>query len=435
MDCTILKMAKFETVRILFGFLILAAFSQGEGRAQELQYFPQLADGGGYSTTLYIAGLGKTDANVQVDFFTQTGTGLAIQTSMGTASTFSFAVPQNGQVTLRTAGTSSKVTAGWIRVSSTVSVGATEIFSYAQGGIVQGQAGVLPTVATGAVTLLVSIDGRGQDTGMAIANVSALANVVTFTLYDQAGTVAKTTTTTISPQNQIAIFVDQLAGFEGIATPFQGTLSISGTSAFSIVGLLLTGPQLSTLATLPARIPLPSSNTVQVPAITSIFLAGQPNGKVLGQDTAPLNLPVEAGIGLIPLKELQFTAAGSVKNPSELNALGPDGNINNLLCNGGGTGLSGITAREAGLVGVFLGPDAPKLPQPPDLSFAGGVAQLNQLQPLLQQLFYIGVGTANNLPKRIAIPNGATRLFLASLECGNVSARTGQFSVTVQYVQ
>src|SRR5262249_29967463 len=91
---------KVGTARAFLGLLILIGVWRTEARAQQVQYFPQVADGGGYTTTLYFAGLGKADANVQVNFFTQTGTALTVQTAMGTSNSFSFALPQNGQVTL-----------------------------------------------------------------------------------------------------------------------------------------------------------------------------------------------------------------------------------------------------------------------------------------------------------------------------------------------
>lgn len=436
------KSTQLFTARVLLGILVMVISGHHAGFAQTTQYFPQLADGGGYITTIYFAGLGKANSTVTVDFFGQNGTGLLLQTNLGTASTFTFTLAAAGEVSLRTGGASASINVGWARVTSEIPIGATEVFSLYSGSTLISQAGVLPADPTGAATLVVSIDGKGQDTGIAIANAGLSATPLTFTLYDRAGAVAATSTTTLSPRNQMAKFVDQFQGFERIPIPFEGTLSVSGLSLFSLVGLLLNGDKLSTLSTFPGRIPPPISNTVSVAGISYLYLAGMPAGTTIDQNTAPLNSPIEAGLTLVPGRELQFSPSGTINEPSSFShssgIVGPDGfsTILDLLsCSAGSNGIGGVRAWLDGLVGVFVGPTQPAPPAPQTLDFSGGVAQLTRLQPALKQPFYIGSGVTSNQSKRFVIPEGATRLFVAPLDCNrSVSSKTGSFSVTVQYV-
>jgi hypothetical protein len=399
-------------------------------------YFPQLADGGGYVTTFYFTSLIAANTNVTVDVFDQNGAGLFIQTNRGTGSTFSFSLPGRSETILRTLGSPPAIQVGWTRVTSGIPIGVTEVFQFLDGsGRVVSQAGVLPVSPTGAATVVVSIDGRGQNTGIAVSNVGAAVNPIAFSLYDQTGTLLGTSSVTLPPRNQIARFIDQLPGFERLSLPFDGSLEISGSALFSPVALLLNGLQLSTLAVLPGRTPARTSSTVQVLGITDLWLAGMPDGTVVGASLAPLNSPVEAGVDLIPGRELEFSPSGQVSPGAFSGSVGPEGGGFGGGCSRLASNIAYIAAPAVGLIGVFLGASRPGPPAPPSLDFSGGLKDLPLLQPMLQQPFYIGGGTAQNRAKRFVIPDGATRLFLAPNFCGFGSGPSGAFTVTVRYGQ
>src|SRR2546422_7006883 len=92
---------------ILVSSLILLAWlcAAENAEAQTVQYFPQLADGGGYVTTWYFTGLGGGPAAITVELFSPTGAPLILQTSRGTASSFNFSLAPSGELSLRTLGT------------------------------------------------------------------------------------------------------------------------------------------------------------------------------------------------------------------------------------------------------------------------------------------------------------------------------------------
>lgn len=179
-----------------------------------------------------------------------------------------------------------------------------------------------------------------------------------------------------------------------------------------------------------------ASVTVSVTGLANPKLAGMPDGSVAGvqpgnaavYDTAPAQSPVAVtGLGLVAGTWLQFTqVTGQVGNcAGGCWGGGPDGN-GSLYDFNSENGISGITnARLDALVGVFLGPQAPNLgTAPASLNFgAAGADALGTdfatLAPALQQVFYIGdglTGTGSGAVQLFKVPDGATRLFLGTMD-------------------
>src|SRR5437867_4070988 len=143
----------------LFLFLVTLCGAE-KAQAQTIQYFPQLADGGGYVTTWYFTGLGDGPVSVTIELFNPSGAPLILQTNRGAGSSFNFSLAPAGELSLRTSGSGLAIQVGWARVTSTQPIGATEVFQFLSGGHVISQAGVLPSEPTASSTLFVSIDGR-----------------------------------------------------------------------------------------------------------------------------------------------------------------------------------------------------------------------------------------------------------------------------------
>lgn len=100
-------------------------------------------------------------------------------------------------------------------------------------------------------TLFVSKNGSGQNTGIALVNPNSSPISVNLTLQNQSGEAIQTIPVSLPARGQIARFFDEIFGSVG---PFDGTISISSMSRFSVVALLLDWEQLSTLPTLPGRL-------------------------------------------------------------------------------------------------------------------------------------------------------------------------------------
>jgi uncharacterized protein (TIGR03437 family) len=83
------------------------------------------------------------------------------------------------------------------------------------------------------------------------------------------------------------------------------------------------------------------------------------------------------------------------------------------------------------LVGVFLAPTIDTRNSPATLNFSGAARDLTRVEPLLQQVFYVGNGlTSTGAARQIVVPAGATRLYLGYLD-GNLTTNAGSFVVGV----
>ncbi|MCA9192062.1 MAG: hypothetical protein KDB03_09875 [Planctomycetales bacterium] len=172
------------------------------------------------------------------------------------------------------------------------------------------------------------------------------------------------------------------------------------------------------------------------------WLAGMPDGSVdPGGDVAPDRSPAEVnGLVLTPGESITVLAYGGFDFGGSPPKDGPDGDLTAAFIahyNGAINGVSNVVMPANALAGVFLGPDAPNLsPAPNLLSFTTGGNVPNginylSLAPALKQVFFIGDGhTQDGTTQQIIIPEGATRLFLGSMDgfgwynnSGSITAR------------
>jgi hypothetical protein len=183
-----------------------------------------------------------------------------------------------------------------------------------------------------------------------------------------------------------------------------------------------------------------------VPGTSDPWLAGMPPGSTASlTDSAPGQSPEQVA-GLTPQTTLTFSASGLVSNceggPPICPITGPDGgekpdepiptHITHFT--GAENGISDALIPINALVGVFLGTDQPNLTPPPTpLDFSTPMDRdYLVLEPGLKQVFFIGDGlTSANEVQQIVIPDGATQLFLGTMDgCCN-SNNVGSFAVQV----
>lgn len=186
------------------------------------------------------------------------------------------------------------------------------------------------------------------------------------------------------------------------------------------------------------------------------WLAGAPNGTVDFPDRAPNQSPVAVTwIDLAATPTLRFQVTGAVANcgtdsPSTVCCPtcgfafpSPDGAIPgrdgaDWFSHRSFNGLSDIVAPINSLIGVFLGPDEPDAGRTPDvLDFSRIGLDFASLSPQLQQTFYIGDGLRGEGvgPQQIFnVPEGATRLFLGTMDGGEWNNNAGAFEVRIQPV-
>ena len=201
--------------------------------------FAHYADGGGWRTQVELVNPTDSVLSGTVAFF-------GANFSAGTSSrvpreTVPYSVAPRSAVNIQPSKTSSDVRTGWIRVtpsSGTPSPSGAVVFSYEADGITTTGTAVAAVPPTSSSRLFVEASGNfdnGQpesvQTAFAIANPSEAPATVYFRLLGLDGkTIGDQTSLTIPPYEQVAMFLDQLPGAQGISGEFQGFIQITGSS-------------------------------------------------------------------------------------------------------------------------------------------------------------------------------------------------------------
>jgi len=201
-------------------------------------YFPQFADGGGYSTMLILLNTTNTVETGKLYWFSDNGLGSVVQQVGGNAgSTFPYTIPAGGMLVFQTDGSPSAMDVGSVQAIPDAGMNAPAgagIFSLTQGGVLVTQAGIPSAVPTTHAHIYVDTSG-GHDTGLAIANPSP-SSITTLTVSALAGdgvTPAGTSTGPIQlPANgHAAAFAGQF--ISGLPAGFTGILDISSPQPFA----------------------------------------------------------------------------------------------------------------------------------------------------------------------------------------------------------
>ena len=212
--------------------------------ATDAVLFPHFAEGGGWTTQMVMVNPTDDPMSGSIEFS-------ATVTAAGqTGTIFPYTIPPRSSRRLRTAGTSTIIQTGWVRMTPSannqtpVGLG---IFSVSKSNVTISEAGV-PALRTGSASRLYAESsgsfGTQQvgstQTGVAIANAGSTAATVNFELNTLTGTsTGLTGVETIPANGQMAKFLNQISGFQGLQPPFQGVLRISTASAsgVTVVGL------------------------------------------------------------------------------------------------------------------------------------------------------------------------------------------------------
>lgn len=181
--------------------------------------------------------------------------------------------------------------------------------------------------------------------------------------------------------------------------------------------------------------------TVTVPGTSNPWLAGMPDDTSAGRrpdfDYAPEHSPVEVtGLKIQSGRTVMIRATGAVNKGPNFPLAGPDGDLTEIAGKivGGEHGMSDLVAPKNSLIGVFLGPDAPDLsPTPDGLNFgSANTREFQELRPDLKQPFFMGDGQSGGRTQRFIAPEGATRLFLGTMDGVGWYNNGGVFSVEVE---
>ena len=203
-------------------------------------YFPQLADGGGYTTSLVLMNTSSGTENGRLDILNDNGAGMVVSLAGGaTNSSFRYSIPSGGIFRFQTDGSPATANTGWIRVvpdASNSSPVGSGIFGYNPADILVSESGIPSATATTHARIYVDLSNN-HNTGLAVANVTNGASSIIIKAFQtdgvtEAGTSGKSLS--LSASGHTAAFADQ---FVGLQEGFIGVLDISSTTPFAVLTL------------------------------------------------------------------------------------------------------------------------------------------------------------------------------------------------------
>ena len=223
--------------------LFSVPFSVSDPRSESfVYYFPHLAFGGGFQTTLTYVNYAPQAVTCQTTFYSDSGGSLQVPFAAGPVSARTDNLAAGADVHVETtAGATDQLLAGWAQAQCTGPVKASLLFRVYNGSVAQGEAGVNATTvpATEFVTF------AQTQTGIAYANPSTVPATVTVAALDSTGNALGQTAFTLQPNAHGQANVGPLLNLSS----FTGSVQIASTAP--IVSLSLNAEDFPVFSSLP----------------------------------------------------------------------------------------------------------------------------------------------------------------------------------------
>jgi hypothetical protein len=202
-------------------------------------YFPQFADGGGYSTSLVLLNTSNMTESGILRILDDNGAPLVVNQVGGTGdSAFRYSIPSGGVFHLQTDGSPAAINVGWVQLipdASTPTPIASGMFSNNPGSLLVSESGIPAAVSTTHARVYVDLSGN-HDTGIAIANVNSTPAVIQINAFQNDGVTSIGTTQgplQLAGDGHASQFAD--AFISGLPAGFTGVLDISSTMPFAVL--------------------------------------------------------------------------------------------------------------------------------------------------------------------------------------------------------
>jgi hypothetical protein len=222
--------------------------------ASQRLVFPQLADGGGWTTQFVLVNTSEEAISGTIAFFGQgvapgAADPLELTINGQSTSSLTYTIPPRSSWLAVTSGTGAVTRIGSARVTPSASSSAPSgvaLFSFRRAGVVVTETGVAATPSGSTFRLFVESAGNfsageagSLQTGIAIANAEENTTTVNLDLTTMSGTNVATSSVVIPGRGQTALFLNQFTGFSVVPSSFQGILRITSNSPgnISVIGL------------------------------------------------------------------------------------------------------------------------------------------------------------------------------------------------------
>jgi len=235
-------------------------------------YFPQMAAGGGYQTSLILLNTSDSPESGTIQFRSNGGgpLGVSFEDNQGEYSQSQYEIDPGGVFRLTTDETMPETKTGWIKVipdsGQQAPVGA-GVFTLTREGVMIAQSGVPATLPTTRAMIYVD-NANGHDTGLAIVNPEDAPSQINVKTFLSDGTTEVPTATDkidLNPNGQDSSFASQIIG--ATAVGFKGVFELTSTSDFAALTVrALTNERDEFLFTL-----FPTADSTRIPSVPIVF--------------------------------------------------------------------------------------------------------------------------------------------------------------------
>jgi streptogramin lyase len=208
-----------------------------EPLANSPMYFPQFADGGGYTTSIVLLNTSNGIETGTLQILDDNGNPIIVtQAESASGSSFTYSIPAGGTFRFQTDGVPTTAKVGWVQVSpdsgTSTPVGA-GVFGYNPENVLVTESGVPAADTTTHARIYVDLSG-GHNTGLAIANPASTNASITITAFQSDGITeigASQGQLQLSANGHSAHFAGEL--ITGLPAEFTGVLDIVSETPFA----------------------------------------------------------------------------------------------------------------------------------------------------------------------------------------------------------
>jgi photosystem II stability/assembly factor-like uncharacterized protein len=202
-------------------------------------YFPQLADGSGWTTSLMLLNTSSSSETGSLNFFDNSGQPLDIHPVGGSpASSLRYSISPGGLFRFQTDGSFSNQKVGWVRLNpddqTSTPIGA-GVFGFNPVNVLTTESGIPSLLSTTHARIFIDLSGK-HNTGLAVANLDAAASNITIRAFQTDGKTPEGESQELlqlAALGHDAKFVTQI--ISGLPENFMGILDVSSSTPFAAV--------------------------------------------------------------------------------------------------------------------------------------------------------------------------------------------------------
>jgi hypothetical protein len=219
----------------------------GKARTQGLtaSVLPDFAFGGGFYSAIYFANTGSTAASFPVNFIGDDGSPLTVPAVGGSSTTITLPPLGTAIVEAPNVGALVQGYASVFLPSGVISYG---IFRKSAPGVADQEVTV-PLSSAASTDRILIFDDTNYVTAVAMVDPSAVPNIVTISVRDDAGNLIGTATQLLEANSKVAVVLRDLPGLAGVAGK-RGTADFSVNAGnLAVLGLRFNGVAFSSVPT------------------------------------------------------------------------------------------------------------------------------------------------------------------------------------------